>query len=129
MQKKKDVDAMLGHPPGGKLAVTMPDGKKIRHRYAPDTFVEVLEEIGLENVARLDIKCRYQPLISPRPIPDLRQRKSGIYYINVDTHWRYMSTMLYRIGITLDIDLKLAYGAPVYYTKNKKYPLKSQISF
>ena len=126
MRRKKVDTAMLEFPPGGNLAVTMPDGKKIRHRYAPDTFVEVLEEIGLENVARLDIKCRYQPLISLHPIPDLRQRKSGIYYINVDTHWRYMSTMLYRIGITLDIDLKLAYGAPVYYTKKKKYRLKSR---
>ena len=38
------------------------DGNKIRDRYAPDTFVKVLEEVGLERVARLDIKCRYQPL-------------------------------------------------------------------
>ena len=40
---------------GGPLGVTMPDGKQLRSRYGVDTFVEVIEEIGVERVKRLNI--------------------------------------------------------------------------
>lgn len=48
---------------GGPLGVTMPDGKQLRRRYGVDTFVEVIEEIGVERVKRLNIIYGDNPLI------------------------------------------------------------------
>ena len=123
------VSDIPGYPPGGKLTVTMPNGEKIRHRYAPDTFVEVLEKIGLKRIAELDIMCRNAPLVEMFPSPNVRQRRSGIYYITVDTHSRYMTKMLLRIAVTLDIDLVVGHGPPNPYEKYKKYPKRDPLDF
>ena len=83
------VSDIPGYPPGGKLTVTMPNGEKIRHRYAPDTFVEVLEKIGLKRIAELDIMCRNAPLVEMFPSPNVRQRRSG----NILHNGRYSLTL------------------------------------
>lgn len=115
------VSDMPGYPPGGNLAVTMPNGEKIRHRYAPDTFVEVLEKIGLERVRKLGIMCRYAPLVDTIPNNNVRQRQSGGYYVTVDTHHRYMTKILWRIAATFDIDLVVGNRSPDERKRHKKY--------
>lgn len=113
-----------GYPPDGWLAVTMPNGERISHRYAPDIFVEVLEKIGLERIEKLDITVRYIPLVSIIPDDNVRQRQSGKYYITVDTHWRYMTTILLRIAATFNIDLIVGNNPLNTRKKYKKYLTK-----
>ena len=48
---------------GGPLGVTMPNGKQFRCRYGVDTYVEVIEEIGIEKVKSLNIRYGDNPLI------------------------------------------------------------------
>ena len=54
---------------GGPLGVTIPNGKQFRYakqfrrRYEAHTYVEVIEEIGIENVKSLNIEYGDNPLI------------------------------------------------------------------
>ena len=50
-------------PTGGPLGVTMPDGEQIRHGYGVDTYIEVIEKIGVEKVYNLRIIYGNNPLI------------------------------------------------------------------
>ena len=84
----------------------------------------MIEKIGLERVAKLDIMCRYVPLVDTIPNRNVRQRQSGRYYITVDTHSRYMTTILWRIAATFDIDLVVLNYPPDTRKKYKKYSLK-----
>ena len=67
------------------LRVTMPDGSIIHHDKQIDTFVEVIERLGVERVCALGIENhrRHQP-ITREPIEEgnYRRDRSGKYYIN-----------------------------------------------
>ena len=46
--------------PAGPLKVIMSNGEQIRLRYGSDTFIEVIERLGIEGVRKLGIK--YGPI-------------------------------------------------------------------
>ena len=68
-----------------RLIVTMPDGEKIDHDISTNTFVEVIEKLGIERIKRLGRKVRRIPLISTLNHSTYGQRKLGQYYIMTNT--------------------------------------------
>ena len=66
------------------LIVAMPNGEMIAETRGMDTFVNVIEKLGIEWVRSLGIvavQSRNLPLISDYEDPQQSQRRSGSYYI------------------------------------------------
>ena len=83
------------------LLVTMPNGEKINHRRSSDTFVEVIEKLGIEQVKHLDIVVGKIPLIADFDVPDRSQRKSGQYHIMLNTNTGQKKKLLEEIASKL----------------------------
>lgn len=96
-------------PTGKHLVVTMPNGQKIAHRVGADTFVEVIEKLGIEKVKDLGAKVRPSPLIltSKSDKPNLNQRKSGRYYIVTHGTAETKKNILEKIASNLGVRLKV----------------------
>ena len=94
---------------GGRLVVTMPTGKKIAHDIGADTFVEVIEKLGIEKVKDLGDKVRRSPLIltSKPDKPNLNPRKSGRYYIVTHGTAGVKKKILEKIASELGIHLQV----------------------
>ena len=94
---------------GKHLVVTMPNGQKIAHRVGADTFVEVIEKLGIEKVKDLGAKVRPSPLIltSKSDKPNLNQRKSGRYYIVTHGTAETKKNILEKIASNLGVRLKV----------------------
>ena len=104
---------------GGPLGVTIPDGKQFRYakqfrcRYGVDTFVEVIEEIGVEKVKSLNIKYGDNPLIrnKHRLIEDPffddegSWKESGSYEIRNPGPIYRQKNLLREVAKRLNIDL------------------------
>ena len=90
-----------------KLVVTMPDGERIERPKIKDTFVEVIEKLGIEKVAALDIIRQKIPLIATSEYPDRYQRQSGSYYILTDTMTIDKKRDLMKIAKGLGVELKV----------------------
>ena len=96
------------------LIVTMPDGERIEDKKPTDTFVNVIEKIGIEKVRNLNImavgvsKNRDVPLslISPYSDPH-SQRKSGPYFIAVGNSTPQKKKWLQEIASRLQIKMKV----------------------
>lgn len=96
------------------LIVTMPDGERIERKKPTDTFVTVIEKVGIEKVRDLDIpavgvsKNRPVPLplISPYSDPHT-QRKSGSYFIAVGNSTLQKKKWLKEIASRLGIKMKV----------------------
>ena len=91
----------------GPLRVTMPDGQVICRRYGSDTFVEVIETIGIEKVA---VRCHHVriygiPLVATYDNKRYTTRKSGDYYIMVNTSTSKKVEILEQIDRYLGIGL------------------------
>ncbi len=67
-----------------RLVVTMPDGERIECPKIKDTFVQVIEKLGIEKVAALGISRQQIPIIAVSKNPDRYQTPSGEYYILTD---------------------------------------------
>ena len=93
--------------PTQRLRVTMPDGKVIDRKHARDTFVEVIEKVGIDRVKRLNIIINSIPLISTSKDPERQQRKLGEYYIYVGKSTRHKEQLLNKIASNLRIDLQV----------------------
>ena len=50
--------------PKTRLDVTYPDGRRVEHRYAYETFLDVIEHAGADKVAALKLKWVGLPLVS-----------------------------------------------------------------
>lgn len=90
-----------------RLVVTMPNGEIIEHSKIKDTFVEVIEKLGVEKVKALGIYRGGIPLIATSKHPNCYQTQSGSYYI-----LRGMATVdkrrdLLKIAKGLDLEGKL----------------------
>ena len=78
---------------GGPLGVTIPDGKQFRYakqfrrQYGVDTYVEVIEEIGVEKVKSLNIEYGDNPLIY----------KVGDFGIDINYELQWVDSGSYRI--------------------------------
>lgn len=90
-----------------KLVVTMPDGERIERPLIKDTFVEVIEKLGIEKVAALDISRQKIPLVAVSKYPDRYQRLSGSYYILTDTTTIDKKRDLMKIAKGLGVELKV----------------------
>ena len=91
------------------LAVTMPDGKQFRCRTGVDTFVAVIEEIGVEKVKSLNIRLGRFLVIDDVYHDGVKQVKSGPYYIRVPGNINRQGDLLKEIAERLNIDLIVDY--------------------
>ena len=64
--------------PAGPLCVTMADGQQIHLRYGSDTFANVIEKLGIEEVRRLGLKYGKYLLVDTNDNPIYNTKKSGI---------------------------------------------------
>ena len=87
------------------LVVIMPNREVINHSRASDTFVEVIEKLGIEKVRDLNKKYII-PLISDSKHPKYNQARSGNYYImtnsNTETKKRLLDEIASDLGVYLD---------------------------
>ena len=90
-----------------KLVVTMPDGERIECSTIRDTFVQVIEKLGIEKVAALGISRGGIPLIAESEYPNCTQRPSGSYYILVDAMTQNKKRDLMKIAKGLGIELEV----------------------
>ena len=102
---------------GGPLGVTIPNGKQFRYAkqfrrlYEAHTYVEVIEEIGIENVKSLNIEYGDNPLIHTLGEFDIifdegvNWKESGPYYIRVPGNIYRQGKLLKKIAERLNIDL------------------------
>ena len=89
------------------LLVTMPSKEKVNHSRSSDTFVEVIEKLGIEQVKHLDIVVGKIPLIADFDAPKRSQRKSGQYYIMLNTNTKQKKGILEEIALKLDESLEV----------------------
>ena len=92
------------------LIVKMPDGKIIARSEGIDTFVEVIERLGIERVKSLGIVVgRDSPLILDHRDPELvyRQRRSGSYYIVSGTNTETKKELLDEIADGLGYEMQV----------------------
>lgn len=94
---------------GGPLGVTMPSGKQFRHRYGKYTYIEVIEEIGVERVKNLYIRYGEFRLIDDFYHFEVAQERSGPYYIRVPGAIYNQADLLRRVAKRLNIDLIIDY--------------------
>ena len=90
-----------------KLVVTMPDGERIERPLIRDTFVEVIEKLGIEKVKACGLSRRGIPLIATSEYPNCSQRRSGSYYILTDTTTIDKKRDLMKIAKGLGIELNV----------------------
>ena len=91
------------------LIVTMPNGEIIAETYGINTFIKVIEKIGIERVKSLAIiavQRRNLPLISDYEDPDGHsQRRLGAYYIASGNHTPQKKEWLDEINKRLEIGM------------------------
>ena len=90
-----------------RLVVTMPNGERIERPLIKDTFVEVIERLGVEKVAALGIARQKVPLVATSEYPDRYQRQSGSYYILTDAMTTNKRRDLMKIAEGLGVELKV----------------------
>ncbi|MDE0466430.1 MAG: type I restriction enzyme HsdR N-terminal domain-containing protein [Candidatus Poribacteria bacterium] len=90
-----------------RLVVTMPDGEIIECSKIRDTFATVIEKLGVEKVAALDIIRQKIPLVSASEYTGYAQRQSGSYYISVDATTIDKKRDLMKIAKGLGVELKV----------------------
>ncbi len=88
------------------LFVTMPNREIVNHKTSVDTFVEVIEKLGIERVRHLN-KEYIIPLISTHRHERYGQRKSGRYYIMTNTDTKTKKRLLEEIAADLREPLKV----------------------
>ena len=92
-----------------RLRVTMSGREVIEHENGIDTFVEVIEKLGIEDVKDLDITRNSIPLISNSKDPERAQHQRGRYYIvsglSSKNQERTLNQIAKDLGIDLDVEL------------------------
>ena len=93
------------------LAVQMADGRWISEGTAIDTFIEVIKEIGIEEVKKLELLVNGIPLIADCDYDGKAQRKveteTGTYYIVSGTNTVTKEKILNEIAARLNIDMTI----------------------
>ncbi len=112
---REDLTALFGDPsdsttetiPDNPIVVKMPDGTWISENTGIDTFIEVIKEIGIERVKKLDLSVNGIPLIADCDVPDKAQRKieteTGTYYIVSGTNTVMKKTSWITLLIGLNV--------------------------
>ena len=95
--------------PDNLLAVKMANGRWISEDTAIDTFIEVIKELGIEDVKKLDLHINGIPLIADREYSDKAQRKVEMdpetYYIVSGTNTENKKRILDNIVVRLELDM------------------------
>ncbi len=91
----------------GDLTVIMEDGQKICHSRVSETFVEVIEKIGVEKVKTLGIIINALPLIDTFKHPTYNQAQSGSYYIMTNSDTDKKIEQLKEIKRSLNLNFKV----------------------
>ena len=81
--------------------------KWIAKKQAIDTFIDVLWELGIEDVMNLDLPVNHIPLISKVKDPNRAQREDGGYYIVSGTNTLKKKALLEDIAEKLDVDIEV----------------------
>lgn len=90
-----------------RLRVTMSDGEVIERETGINTFVDVIEKLGIEQVKDLDIIRNSIPLISTTKDPEREQHQRGRYYIVSGLSAQNKKKTLDRIAEGLRVDLEV----------------------
>jgi hypothetical protein len=90
-----------------RLRVTLCDGEVIERKNGLDTFIEVIEKLGIERVKDLNLIRNTIPLISASKDPEREQRQLGQYYIVSHITTKDKKRTLDRIAKELEIDLEV----------------------
>ena len=106
---RNDEIRRQSYPPGGALGVTIfgteSGTEQIRLSMGAETFVEVIEKIGIERVKDLGIVCRRVPFIDTTNHPGITQRKSGDYFVVTSSSTSTKIKQLNKIADRLGVDL------------------------
>lgn len=90
------------------LMVRFPNGKTINKRYAYETFIRTIEEIGIDKVKSLGIILNHTDLITKKKSPDYNQHKvKGGYLIITHTSTDKKKKILEEISSRLNIGLEV----------------------
>ena len=95
-----------GAPPAGvaaltpyPLIVTIPGRKSpIRERYGIDTLIEVIKELGIEEVRKLGLTVGPIPLVAIKRYDDCDQKEAEGYYIATKTTTFIKARQIYMMG-------------------------------
>ena len=98
---QNELPSPAGRNPHTCLSVTMSNGERIDHHKAINTFVEVIEKLGIERVSSV-----YPALISTTR-SDTHDRQVGQYYVKQKTNTKAKKQMLDDIASRLGIQLKV----------------------
>lgn len=90
-----------------RLKVTLPSGRVIQERVAAETFVDVIEELGLEDVRELGLTVRGIPLVGTKQSPRYSQTPKGSYWILTHSSTSEKKEQLDQIGKSLGKTLKV----------------------
>ena len=95
----------LWEPHPNNLLNARLNGKWIAENAAIETFLEVLKEIGIEQVKALELIVNCIPLVSTKEDPERAQRKVGDYYIvsghNTMTKKKILDEIADKLGIEM----------------------------
>ena len=105
-----DVAPKEGRKPSTRLVVTMPNGVEIAHDTAKATFLEVIDNMEVERVKKLNKVCNNSDLISnirnPK-YPNSDQPELGGYYIMTCSDTQKKKELLEEIARDLGVPLKV----------------------
>lgn len=91
------------------LSVTCPNGRVIHHHFAADTFVEVLQYLGIERVKTLNIRVNGVPLVSTHKDDKYSQKELGTYWImthsNTEAKKMLLTSIADRLGVHLSMKI------------------------
>jgi hypothetical protein len=97
------------HKKGAKtnLKVTLANGKVIQNRNAADTFVQVIEHLGIEAVRALSLKLNNTLLIDTENRSKYKPLKSGPYFIMTHSNTQAKQKLLQSIAKKLGKDISV----------------------
>jgi hypothetical protein len=97
------------HSKGPKtiLRVTIPNGRVIERPTAAQTFADVIEEMGIEVVRKLNIHVSGIPLVDIKRDQKCNQAKRGSYFINTHSNTISKKNLLKQIGERLGKALRI----------------------
>ena len=97
-----------GKKPPTRLAVTMPDGSRIYQRFASETFADVIDRIGIEQIKSLNKRLSGHTLISTS-VPSTGYTERGEYYIatrsNTATKKQIIEEIAAELGIAIQVEI------------------------
>jgi hypothetical protein len=110
-QQKKKTDRAITSAPKSKktkLAVEFPDGERIERNYAYETLLAVIEKIGAERIAKLNIRWLGLPLVSKTKDDFYNQHEiSGGWLVVTHSATITKRQHLERISKELNLNLKI----------------------